>query len=169
MANIYEPNFDVKGEQPGFRFRRARLGYQAGCETLGVSLWELPPGEATIYHYHFGNEEMAIVLKGTPSVRTPEGWDELSEGQLIAIPPGERGARQFVNRTDEPIRLLMLGTMNGPEVVVYPESDKIGVYERMTSPEKGGLGACYRRANTVEYYEGEAPPRLPKENEQPGS
>jgi hypothetical protein len=44
MANIHEPHFEIEGDQPGFHYRRAWLGYQAGCERLGVSLWDLSPG-----------------------------------------------------------------------------------------------------------------------------
>lgn len=47
MPNINEPEFDEPREQPGFRCRRARLSRQAGSERLGLSLWELPPGEAS--------------------------------------------------------------------------------------------------------------------------
>jgi uncharacterized cupin superfamily protein len=46
VPNINDPVFDEPREQPGFRCVRARLGRQAGSERLGLSLWELPPGEA---------------------------------------------------------------------------------------------------------------------------
>jgi len=72
---------------------------------------------------------------------------------------GEAGAHQFLNRAEAPIRLLMLSEMRGPEVTVYPDSHKIGVYETMVSPERGGLGATFRIEDAVDYYEGErAPP-----------
>jgi len=53
MANINDPHFDEPREHPGFRCSRARLSRQAGSERLGLSLWELPPGEAAYpYHHH---------------------------------------------------------------------------------------------------------------------
>jgi len=159
MTNVHEPEFEVLGDHPGFRYRRARLGYQAGCERLGVSLWELPPGEATLYGYHYANEEMALVLAGRPNMRTPEGWRELREGDLVSFPVGERGSHQFLNRTDAPVRILMFSEMIGPEVCVYPDSGKIGVFERMTSPEKGGFAAWFRIKDAVHYYEDESAPR----------
>jgi uncharacterized cupin superfamily protein len=160
MTNLHEPQFEVEGDQGGFRYRRARLGYQAGCERLGVSLWELPSGEATPYGYHYGNEELLIVLAGAPRMRTPEGWQELREGGLVAFPVGERGAHQFLNRTDAPVRLLMFSEMRGPEVTVYPDSQKIGVYETMMSPERGGFGATFRIEDSVDYYDREKPPEV---------
>lgn len=157
--NIYEPTFEVAGDHLGFAHRRARIGYQAGSERLGASIWELPPGQATLYGYHWANEEMLIVLAGSPSMRTPDGLQELREGELVAFPVGEKGAHQFINQTEEPVRLLMISEMLGPEVCVYPDSGRIGVLERMTSPEKGGLALWFRLDDSVDYYEGEIPPR----------
>jgi uncharacterized cupin superfamily protein len=37
-------------------------------------------------------------------MRTPEGWRALREGD-VSFPVGERGAHQFLNRTDAPVRL----------------------------------------------------------------
>jgi len=159
MTNIHDPEFEIEGKQPGFRYRRARLGYQAGCERLGVSLWELPPGEATVYGYHLANEEMAVVLAGEPSLRTPGGWRRLRAGDLVPFPLGERGAHQFLNETGAPVRILLFSEMVGPEVTLYPDSGKVGVFERMTSPEKGGFAGWYRIDDAVPYYENESPPR----------
>ncbi len=84
MTNINDPLFDEPREHPGFRCRRARLGRQAGGERLGLSLWELPAGEAAYpYHHHLTEEELVVVLEGRPSLRTPEGWRELAEGEVV--------------------------------------------------------------------------------------
>jgi hypothetical protein len=40
-----------------------------------------------------------------------------------------------------------------PDVVVYPDSDKIGVGERL--PRGGGLRAFFRRGDRVDYFDGE--------------
>jgi uncharacterized cupin superfamily protein len=67
VANIYRPEFE-EGERPeGFRSRRGSIGYELGSELVGVSLWELPPGEAAYpYQFHYADEEVAIVLRGSP-------------------------------------------------------------------------------------------------------
>jgi uncharacterized cupin superfamily protein len=108
IANCFRPDFDADQERPGFTYRRAKLGWQSGAEKLGVSLYEIPPGEATFpYHAHAANEEILIVLAGRPSLRTPSGWRELPPGEVIAFPVGEEGAHQIVNRADEPVRALV--------------------------------------------------------------
>jgi uncharacterized cupin superfamily protein len=157
MPNINDPLFDEPREHPGFRCLRARLSRQAGSERLGLSLWELPPGQAAYpYHHHLGEEELLIVLAGRPSLRTPDGWHELPEGEVIAFPRGERGAHQLANRTQQTVRFLALSTSGDPDIVIYPDSGKVGAFERR--PQGGGLFTLFRMADGAEYYEGEQPP-----------
>src|SRR5262245_8760492 len=157
MPNIYEPEFDEPREQPGFRVQRARLGRQAGGERLGLSLWELPAGQAAYpYHYHLGEEEMIVVLEGRPSLRTPGAQRELAAGEVVAFLRGEDGAHQLINEAEETIRFLAISTSGDPDLVVYSDSNKLGAYERL--PEGGGLRALFRLGDTVDYWEGESPP-----------
>ena len=158
MANINDPQFDEAREQPGFRCARARLGRQAGSERLGLSLWELPPGEAAYpYHFHYADEELVVVLAGAPSLRTPDGWRELNDGEVVAFPRGDRGGHQLVNRTAEIVRFLSFSTSGEPDIVIYPDSGKLGAFERL--PDGGGLRALFRLSDTVDYHDGEQPPR----------
>lgn len=157
MPNIDEPHFDEPRQHPGFEVKRARIGRQAGSRRLGASLWEVPPSQAAYpYHSHLGEEEMVLVLAGTPSLRTPQGWRELEEGELVAFPRGEEGAHQIVNRTQETVRFLAISTNGDPDVVLYHDSGKIGAAERR--PDGGGLRAFFRRADEVDYWEDERPP-----------
>ena len=43
-------------------------------------------------HMHYGVEEMFFVLSGTLTVRTPEGEEELSPGDVVYFPEGPRRA-----------------------------------------------------------------------------
>ncbi|MHB8242116.1 MAG: cupin domain-containing protein [Solirubrobacteraceae bacterium] len=157
MPNINEPEFDEPRDRPGFRCRRARLSRQAGSERLGLSLWELPPGEAAYpYHHHLGEEELLLVLEGRPELRTPEGWRELEAGEVVAFPRGESGAHQLLNRTEETVRFLSFSTNGDPDIVVYPDSGKIGAAQRL--PDGGGLRPMFRLADAVDYWDGERPP-----------
>lgn len=160
MPSIHNPDFDEPREHPGFVARRARVGRQLGTERLGVSLWELPPGEAAYpYHHHLVEEELVVVLAGRPSLRTPAGWREVETGEVLSFPSGEAGGHQLVNRTDEPVRFLAVSTSGVPDVVVYPDSGKLGAFERR--PRGGGLHALFRLADAVDYYADEAPPAAP--------
>ncbi len=155
-VNIERPAFDEPREYEGFRCLRARLGRQAGTEKLGLSLFEVPPGETAYpYHWHLAEEELIIVLSGRPSLRTPEGWSELDAGDVLAFPVGERGAHQLVNRTDQPVRFLAFSNQ-APDIIIRPDSQTIGLAERR--PEGGGLAYYFRIADAIGYIEGEHAP-----------
>ncbi len=157
MTNINDPVFDEPREHPGFRCQRARLSRQAGSDRLGLSLWELPPGEAAYpYHYHLAEEELVLVLDGRPSLRTPDGWRELQEGVVVSFLRGEQGAHQLVNRTEDTVRFLSFSTNGEPDIVIRPDSRTLGAYERL--PDGGGVRAVFRMADEVDYHDGEQPP-----------
>ena len=150
-ASIVSPDFDEIREHPGLNCRRARLGRQAGSEKLGLSLWELPPGEAAYpFHFHLAEEEIVVLLEGTPSLRTPEGWREMEEGEVACFRVGEEGAHQIVNRTDEPVRFLAFSNQQ-PDIIVRPDSESVSVVERR--PEGGGLAMHFRTADSVGYFD----------------
>ena len=119
-------------------FRRKELGDAAGGEQLGCSLYELPPGERSWpYHYHTANEEAMYVLAGEGLLRAADGEHNLTAGDYVTFPADESGGHQVVNDSDDTLRYLAVSTMTDPDVTVYPEMDKIGVY--VGSPP-GGRG-----------------------------
>ena len=100
-----------------------------GGELLGASVYEIPPGEATWpYHLHYGNEELLLVLEGSPTLRTPDGEHELSPGDSALFPRGQEGAHQVLNRSDRACRVVVVSTMVAPEIGEYPDSGKLGLF-----------------------------------------
>jgi uncharacterized cupin superfamily protein len=88
---------------------------------LGASAYELGPGNFVVYHFHHGMEELLVVLRGRPTLRTPDGERQLEEGESVYFPVGPEGAHALRNDTDEPVRFLMASTRPSPEVVEYPD------------------------------------------------
>jgi uncharacterized cupin superfamily protein len=148
VLNVYE--LAVEGDEtdpPGYRARMGRFGPAIGAEQLGGSVYELDPGESVCpYHYEYPEEEWLLVLVGRPTLRDPDGEHELDPGDLVLFPEGPDGAHKVTNRTDEPVRILMLSTKTETAVAVYPDSGKVGVWP---------LGKLFRLADAVEYYDGE--------------
>ena len=122
-------------------------------------LFEIEPGNAAFpLHYHLGNEEMLIVVAGTPTLRTADGERELAEGEIVSFPLGEQGAHQVINRTDGPVRILMLSEMIAPDIVVRPESGKISAFGRPPGGHGEGMHGIYYEHDSKPFWEGEEPP-----------
>ncbi len=157
MPNIEDPDWKERDAPPGFRAFRARIGYELGSERIGASMWKLPPGEAAYpFHFHYADEELVFVLSGRPTLRTPEGTRELEPGEVVHFPLGEEGAHQVSNPTDEEVRFLSVSTTGAPDIVIYPDSNKICAAERL--PSGGGHNSYFDLDAQVDYWKGETPP-----------
>lgn len=138
------------GEPPGYEQGRAvRVGRKIGASQLGLSIYELPKGQAVCpYHFEWTDEEWLIVLDGTPLVRTPEAETALQPGDTVCFPAGPDGAHKVWNDADEPARVGLLSTKNQFGIAEYPDSDKVGVWA-------GGQHYMLRRAGQLDYWDGE--------------
>src|SRR5688572_4856731 len=68
-------------EREGWRAKGALVGQHVGGELIGATMSEVEPGSKLWpYHTHYLNEEWVIVLRGEPTLRTPEGEQVLKEG-----------------------------------------------------------------------------------------
>jgi uncharacterized cupin superfamily protein len=114
-------------------------------------MYELEPGDRLgPYHTHHANEEWLLVVRGEPTLRTPGGEQALKEGDVVCFPRGKEGAHQVSNRTDAPIRVLMLSTLIAPDVVEYLDTGKVGA--RSVKGERIMFG---RPGPELDYWEGE--------------
>jgi uncharacterized cupin superfamily protein len=154
MSNLSEAEFEDRGVD-GFRVRRARLAQQAGAKKIGMSLWEVPAGQAAYpYHWHVIDEEVVVVLDSGLSLRGPDGeWRPLPAGEVLAFTVGEAGGHQLWNRGESTARFLSIssGPSEGEDIVIYPDSGKVGVYAE-------DVYELFPRDSAVDYWEGETPP-----------
>src|SRR6476620_6018269 len=124
--NVYTEDWERTVEHGGFGVRGSRIGAGAGAEHVGITVYELDPGKKNLpYHAHFGVEEVIVVLRGTPVLRSPEGERELGEGEVVACPPGRAGAHQLISRSDCVVRFLMISSKAPADLIEYPDSGKI--------------------------------------------
>ncbi|WP_254864858.1 cupin domain-containing protein [Halovivax gelatinilyticus] len=136
--------------------RRKRLGAATDGSQLGASLYELPPGgESWPYHYHTANEEAMYVLSGTGTLRLADESVAIDAGDYVTFPADETGAHELRNDGTEPLRYLLVSTMLEPDVTVYPDSEKVGVF--VGSPPGGqgdrSLYGYYEIDSDVSYWE----------------
>ncbi len=108
-------------------------------ERLGATVYELQPGARWAdLHVHYANEELIVVLEGTPTLHTLDGARRLERGAVVACPTGRRGAHRLENASDAVARVLIVSTLLMPEVVEYPERPDGGSVFVMTEPPYTG-------------------------------
>ena len=138
---------DPEGYNPGYK----RLGPDLGAEQLGMSVYELPPGQAICpYHFEIPEEEWFIVIEGTLVLRTPEGERTLNAGDVACCVAGAAGAHGVLrNESGAPVRFAMPSSQaKYGGACVYPDSGKVSVATR-DFRHRGYLG------EPVAYWEGE--------------
>ena len=75
---------------------------------------------------------------------------------MVSFLPGEAGAHQVRCGGPTALRFLAVSTNGNPDIVLYPDSDKLGAFERRS--DGSGVWEVYRRADVVDYWTGESAP-----------
>ena len=148
--NLYD--VETKSDEddpPGYQTPFARIGPALGAASLGMSVYDLAPGNSICpYHYEQPEEEWLLVLSGRPTLRVPDGEHELEAGDVVCFPAGPDGAHKVTNRGSELARVAMLSTKSETGIAVYPDSNKVGVFP---------LRRFFRIEDAVGYWEDEPP------------
>jgi uncharacterized cupin superfamily protein len=122
-VNVFSDEWDALDDWSGGGAKSTRL-VERGPQ-LGASLYELGPGNTAAYHFHHGSEELLIVLRGRPTLRTPQGERQLAEGEVVHFCTGPDGAHGMRNDSDDPVRYVVAGIRVFPEVAEYPDTKQI--------------------------------------------
>jgi len=151
-VNLTDPTFTYDTDDPdGFHSGMVRLGPDLGAQQTGTSLYELPPGQALCpYHYEYGEEEWLLVVSGRPTLRDPDGTQQLAPDDVVFFPRGPEGAHQIRNDSDTTVRVLMWSTVIAPTATVYPDSDKVAIWTGNREDD-----VVVQRSSKVGYWHGE--------------
>ena len=137
-----------EGDPPGYDTGYVRVGPLVGASALGLSVYELPPGQSICpYHYENAEEEWLIVLVGRPTLRTPDGEQQLGPWDVAFFATGEEGAHKVTNRGGEIARVAIWSNRVDPSTSIYPDSNKVGAWPP---------GKLFRLSDAVDYWDGEA-------------
>lgn len=134
-TNVWHPELRSQDDE-GVRGERL-LERPAGTK-LRSAVWELDPGKASgQYHVHHATEELLLVLRGRPTLRTPEGERQLEEGDVVHFPSGPDGAHQVINRSEGVVRFLMAASHTGLDIIEYLDDSQVVVWTATESPQQG--------------------------------
>lgn len=147
--NLIIPNH--KAEHEPYEYTKYEVTKESEDNHCHVSIYEIPPQKANYpYHYHLNNEEVFYIISGNGILETPSGNKTISAGDIIVCPPSEKAAHKLINSSEtELLVYLDFDTVNSPDVVHYPNSNKVGVIVN------GIPNTFYKEGTTVSYYEGE--------------
>lgn len=134
-------------DPPPFTAGFAEVGRTVGAEKLGYAVMQLARGDTLCpYHWHTREEELFVVMAGTPTLRTPRGTFALRAGDCVAFPADRLGAHRISNDADDPAIVLAVANTDRGDVCYYPDSHKLLVE---------GAGTMVRDQPQLDYYEGE--------------
>lgn len=144
--------YDPKGEHKhSFEFQRCNVAspFKSGEGKLNINFYTLHPGKSNYpYHQHFGREEVFYIISGTATLKTPKGEIEVSEGDVIVMPPNENGAHMLTNTSSEPVCYLDIDTVTSSDVILYPDSGNVRIMA-------GGMQKSFKMESEVNYLDGE--------------
>lgn len=151
MAHIFNGgNINYKVRQspiPEFSWHTSeKLAELVGSKHLKFDVRSLDPDKYSYpYHFHRNAEEIFVILEGSGTLRTPEGFKEIKAGDVIFFEMGPYGAHQLYNHTNEPLKFLDIRTDVGFDVCEYPDSGKINICDK----------EVYELGEKADYYKGE--------------
>ena len=126
-TNIWNVEWDPSDDEDGLRGQRL-LERPQGTR-LVAAVWELDPGkDSGPYHVHHATEELLLVLRGRPTLRTSSGERQLEEGDVAHFPAGPDGAHQLINRSDDVVRYVMAASHSPLDVIEYLDESKVLVW-----------------------------------------
>jgi uncharacterized cupin superfamily protein len=115
-----------------------------GGHPFDLELGQLAPGECGCpFHSHAAQWELYVFLRGTATVRTPDGLTVVGADDVVLHPPGE--AHQFTNTGSDDVLYLLIADNPAVDYCYYPDSNKWG----FRSPRK------LFRATDTDYWDGE--------------
>jgi uncharacterized cupin superfamily protein len=130
--NVFDDDWGEQAEDWSGGGAKSKRLVESGPQ-LGASVYELGPGNFNVFHFHHGSEELLVVLRGRPTLRTGDGERVLAEGEVVHFPAGPAGAHGVRNDTDDVVRYVVAGIRVTPEVVEYPDTKQITAQARTDS------------------------------------
>jgi uncharacterized cupin superfamily protein len=165
MTTIYKRNLnelpwaEMRHGERFFHQRKTLTPFdQPYAPKLGISLYRLQPGKRAFpFHEHFANDEAILITRGSGTLRYGDEEIPLVEGDYVHLPAASGKAHQVVNTSDAELEYYCLSSVSTPEVVRYPDSNKLAAYSFTSDGTERKRAGAILRNEPVDYWHGEAP------------
>lgn len=102
-----------------------RLSIAGGLRQFGAYLEELAPGAwSSDRHWHSVEDEFLYVLEGLGTLHDEAGMQDLHPGDAVCWRHGAPNGHRVGNRSDGPLRYLIVGSRVMGDVCSYPDSGR---------------------------------------------
>ena len=108
--------------QPLGAYERRGLGDAGGLGQFGVAVETLSPGAQSSHrHWHSDEDEFLWMLAGEAVLAEDSGETVLRAGDAVAWKAGVPVGHHLINRSDGPVRFLVVGARAAEDRVRYPD------------------------------------------------
>ena len=123
LMQYYQGNTDT--------YKQIKVGYLGGLTQFGVNKTILPTNSATaMRHWHEEEDEFVFIISGSAILFDKDGEHEMNAGDCATFKAGDNNGHAIVNKSNEDVVLLEVGTRAQKDIVHYTDKDLINDVDR---------------------------------------
>ena len=112
-------------------YKQIKVGDLGGLTQFGVNKTILPPNSATaMKHWHEKEDEFVFIISGSATLIDKYGEYEMNSGDCATFKAGDNNGHAVVNKSNEDVVLLEVGTRAQKDIVHYTDKDLINDVDR---------------------------------------
>ena len=123
LMKYYKGNTDT--------YKQIKVGNLGGLTQFGVNKTILPTNSATaMRHWHEEEDEFVFIISGSAILVDKDGEHEMNSGDCATFKAGDNNGHAIVNKSNEDVVLLEVGTRAQKDIVHYTDKDLINDVDR---------------------------------------
>ena len=123
LMQYYQGNTDT--------YKQIKVGDLGGLTQFGVNKTILPTNSATaMRHWHEAEDEFVYIISGSAILVDKDGEHEMNAGDCATFKAGDDNGHAIVNKSNEDVVLLEVGTRAQKDIVHYTGKDLINDVDR---------------------------------------
>ena len=123
LIKYYQGNTDT--------YKQIKLGDLGKLTQFGVNKTILPKNSATaMRHWHEEEDEFVFIISGSAILVDQDGEHEMNAGDCATFKAGVNNGHAIVNKSNQDVVLLEIGTRAQKDIVHYTDKDLINDVDR---------------------------------------
>ena len=123
LMQYYQGNTDT--------YKQIKVGDLGGLTQFGVNKTILSTNSATaMRHWHEEEDEFVFIISGSAILVDKDGEHKMNSGDCATFKAGDNNGHAIVNKSNEDVVLLEVGTRSQKDIVHYTDKDLINDVDR---------------------------------------